>query len=124
MTTTYIPNLQDIVGYRALTATAIPKGWNCIGVFKGMAMVYMHKSGLRVLVSIAEMANGTQWTHASCIREDRLPSWEDLKAVKRWFIGNDRAAVQTLPKEADYVNVHPNCLHLWAPMEDKQEQAA
>ena len=26
-------------------------------------------------------------------------------------------AVQVLPREADYVNIHPNCLHLWAPAE-------
>lgn len=47
---------------------------------------------------------------------EALPSWEDLRRVKDIFIGREVEAYQVLPKESEYVNVHPFCLHLWVPL--------
>jgi hypothetical protein len=58
-------------------------------------------------------ADGKRWVHVSCSRPSRLPSWGDIREVKDAFIGRERRALQVLPPAAEYVNIHPNCLHLW-----------
>jgi hypothetical protein len=59
-------------------------------------------------------ADGRRWLHVSFSRRDRLPDWPDLRLVKHTFIGDERIALQVLPRQAEYVNVHPNVLHLWS----------
>lgn len=53
------------------------------------------------------------WLHLSISHAKRLPTWHDLREAKDIFIGKDRVALQILPREAEYVNRHPNVLHLW-----------
>ncbi len=43
----------------------------------------------------------------------RTPSWEEMCAVKNVFWSPEETAVQYHPPEADYINCHPYCLHLW-----------
>jgi hypothetical protein len=31
------------------------------------------------------------------------------------FIGRNHEAVQVFPRDEDFVNCHPFCLHLWSP---------
>ena len=33
-------------------------------------------------------------------------------------IGNDKKAIMVFPEEENYVNIHPNCLHLWYSAEN------
>ena len=68
---------------------------------------------LRVLRSVGIELDGRRWLHVSCSRASRLPSWEDLRRVKDQFIGKDAVALQVLPRQSDYVNLHPYVLHLW-----------
>jgi hypothetical protein len=58
--------------------------------------------------------DGLRWLHVSCSRRDRLPDWADLRLIKHTFIGDDRVALQVLPREHDYVNIAPRCMHLWS----------
>jgi hypothetical protein len=69
-------------------------------------------SGLTVICSDA-IHDGDWWRHVSVSRPDRLPSWNDVKAVKQAFIG-DRYAFMVFPDKAHYVSIHDNCLHLFA----------
>ena len=47
----------------------------------------------------------------------RFPvSAKDLKEVKRVFVGEDKKAIMVFPPESEHVNIHPNCLHLYAPL--------
>jgi hypothetical protein len=66
------------------------------------------------------MEDGSRWLHLSVSYRGQVPSWEQLVAAKRLFLG-DVEAVQTLPREVDYINI-ANCLHLWVPLD--QEVAA
>lgn len=68
---------------------------------------------LSVIVSGSTEADGRRWAHVSLSRPSRLPSWDDVREVKDAFIGRDRKAIQVLPPEAEYVNIHPHVLHLW-----------
>lgn len=73
---------------------------------------------LLVVFSARREADGRRWAHVSLSRPSRLPSWEDVREVKNAFIGRDRRALQVLPPEAEYVNIHAHCLHLWHCLDD------
>lgn len=90
----------------------LPSGWEQIQ-WSPDGGAFQHRSGLRVVVSGAIERDGKRWLHVSCSRRDRVPSWDDLKLVKEVFLGNDRLAVQVLPRAEEYVNIHPYVLHLW-----------
>jgi hypothetical protein len=81
-------------------------------------VMYAHRSGMTVICSAARERDGRRWLHVSMARPDRLPSWPDVHAVKELFLGAKRRALQVLPPEDEYVNVHPNCLHLWSCLDD------
>lgn len=113
-----IPNLTELVDEAPFPRSRPPKGWLFIAeLTMGPAgYAYRNGGGLKVIESIAEH-DGRLWRHVSVSRATRLPSWDDLKVVKAAFIGGDRPAIQVLPSLAEYVNLHPHCLHLWAPHE-------
>lgn len=71
------------------------------------------KHGQRVFV-IASDAMG--WEHVSVSRRDRCPTWDEMCQVKTLFWDGDDCVVQYHPPESEYVNNHPNCLHLWRPI--------
>lgn len=73
-------------------------------------------NGLVVLVGVG-IWEGKGWIHVSCSHRDKVPSWKELCEVKDQFIG-DHKAIQVFPKKAEYVNIMPNCLHLWACLSD------
>jgi len=72
---------------------------------------------LKVIAGL-ERHGESRWIHISCSRTNRLPSWDDLKLVKRVLAGPERQAIQVLPRESEYVNIHPNCLHLFVCIDD------
>ena len=52
-------------------------------------------------------------THLSISHPDRIPSWGELKQAKYHFFPN-LSMVMYFPPIKDYVNIHPNCLHLYS----------
>jgi len=122
-----IPTLQKVIDSRPFKLDrALGGGWEFVRV-DWCGMVYRDRTGLLAIVSLDEVVpevdsdvfTAEKWLHVSVSRTDRLPSWEDLKAVKDRFIGRDREAIQVIPRSRDFVNVHPFCLHLWAPAGDR-----
>lgn len=89
----------------------LPSGWRVIP--GGDGAKYVRPDGLSIIVSGSFELDGKRWLHVSCARADRLPSWEDLRAVKDQFIGKDKLAVQVLPPQEKYISIHAYCLHLW-----------
>lgn len=75
-------------------------------------------NGLLVVASAAIMQDGKEWLHISFSRKSKMPTYADLQLVKREFIGNDKKAIMVFPEEKNYVNIHPNCLHLWYSAEN------
>src|SRR3990167_1384383 len=69
---------------------------------------------LTVICSARVERDGRRWMHVSCSRPSSLPTWEDLRLVKDTFIGIERKAIQVLPPQSEYVNLHPYVLHLWS----------
>lgn len=51
--------------------------------------------------------------HFSVAAPDRYPGWDLIHAIRDWFIPQDIEAVMVLPRLGEYVNLHPNCFHVW-----------
>jgi hypothetical protein len=100
---------------RDLLPRVLPVDWRCEDARENGA-AYRCSRGLLVMAEV-ELVRGEMWLHVSLSRAAALPSWEDLREVKDLFVGRDRKAVQVLPPASEYVNIHPHCLHLYAPVE-------
>jgi hypothetical protein len=67
-------------------------------------------------------SNGSGWEHVSVsphCNANHTPSWDVMSAVKDMFFNPEECVVQYHPPKSDYVNLHPNCLHLWRPTEQE-----
>lgn len=64
---------------------------------------------------------GGGWDHVSVspYKKTITPSWDDMCRIKDMFFRDDEVVVQFHPAKSEYVNVMPNCLHLWKPQEAK-----
>ncbi len=53
------------------------------------------------------------WEHVSVSTKRRPPNWQEMCFVKNLFWDAEECVVQFHPPRSEYVNNHPNCLHLW-----------
>lgn len=60
---------------------------------------------------ICGLENG-RW-HLSIANLNRLPTWEEIKAARNKFIPPDVFMCVPMPPEKYWLNLHPNCLHIW-----------
>lgn len=56
-----------------------------------------------------------EWDHVSVSLPNRTPTWEEMCWVKDLFFEPSEVVMQLHPAKSEYVNHHPNCLHLWRP---------
>lgn len=52
------------------------------------------------------------WEHLSVSTPSKCPTWEQMCMMKDIFWNKDECCVEYHPKEEDYVNNHPYCLHI------------
>ena len=53
------------------------------------------------------------WEHVSVSTRRPIQNWTEMCFVKNMFWEPTECVVQFHPPESEYVNNHPNCLHLW-----------
>ena len=71
----------------------------------------VHLSGYTATLIVS---NGAGWEHASISPLRKItPSWEDMCKLKDIIWTEDEAVIQIHPIKDEYVNLMPNCLHLW-----------
>ena len=51
----------------------------------------------------------------------KVPTWEEILAVKREFFGPEEECIHFIPRESEYVNIKPDCMHIFHPLFDKEE---
>jgi hypothetical protein len=90
--------------YDASHAGRTAKGYAYLG--EGRAV------GMLVLATIDNTHHG-RLLHCSLSYDHRDPTWEEIKAVRAAFLPAGVDAGMLLPREADYVDVHPFCYHVW-----------
>jgi len=72
------------------------------------------RGSLRVLLNREERnPGGPRLLHLSISHPTRYPTWEEIKAARYDLMPHDVMVAMLLPPPADYVNIHPNCFHLW-----------
>ncbi len=97
---------------------AVPPLWQQVECPVKSSYMFLSMSRLKVVYG-EEKIEGMWWRHLSLSRQDRVPSYDDLTKVKSAFAGDHRAAVMVLPKKEEHINIHPNCLHLWWPVNEE-----
>jgi hypothetical protein len=50
---------------------------------------------------------------------ERCPTWGEMSFIKDLFWREDEEVIQYHPAKSEYVNLHPYCLHLWRPLDEK-----
>ena len=60
-------------------------------------------------------STGGGWDHVSVSHTKRIPSWTEMAKIKSLFFEEDEEAMQLHPRDSDYIDIHPNCLHIWRP---------
>lgn len=67
----------------------------------------------QMLVVVA--STGLGWDHVSVSRRNRAPNQRELAFIYQTFFEPGESAMQLFVPDAEHVNIHPNCLHLWRP---------
>jgi hypothetical protein len=68
-----------------------------------------YKSSMFVVIVAKEMG----WWHMSISHASRDLTYEEIKAARYNFLPHDINVAMIFPPEADFVNVHKFCFHLW-----------
>ena len=76
---------------------------------------YYQWGSLRIVESDDDQYDDSEdrWKHVSFSCRNRLPSWEEIKAVRMKFFPPEAEVIQVLPPVEEYVDNHPFTLHLW-----------
>lgn len=94
-------------------------GWRPLDApFFGQIALRNDREQLTVLLSAAVYDDQRRWVHFSMSGRHSLPSWDQLSRAKDALLGAERKALQVLPPRSQWVNIHPNCLHLWMCLDD------
>lgn len=109
-------NGKHLDGYRKVHPTM---GQSAPGALWGYFRVRTEDAVLAIISSGEKHEdNGIgSWEHVSVSvfpKAPRLPTWDEMCAVKDLFWSPDETVVQFHPARSDYVNVY-DCLHLWKP---------
>lgn len=115
-----IMKLQNVIGSRpfAIVDNA-PPGWKELPTMPMGRAFRKETSSLTVLSSLDDMEDGVVALHVSVSRAKKLPTWEDLKAVKNVFMGPEVDAFHIIPAISDHVNLHNYTMHLWTVWGEK-----
>lgn len=59
---------------------------------------------------------GAGWEHVSVSRKNRTPNWPEMTYIRDLFFKDSETVVEYHVPKSEHVNDHPNCLHLWRPI--------
>lgn len=74
--------------------------------------LWLTQRGKHGLLSVIASVDGP-YLHVSIARSNRYPTWDEILAVRAWGFPEDMEVVMVLARKEEYVNLHPNCFHLW-----------
>ena len=82
---------------------------------------WIYLNGIKAKPAAIVWSFGEGWEHVSVSYKNRCPTWEEMCRVKDMFFGPEEVVVQYHPRQSEYVNHHPYCLHLWRKCEEDFE---
>lgn len=83
----------------------------------GKAYSWRRRDGVTVLMGVEDRSPGGVWWHLSIAHPKQLPSWQTVVEAKEVFMGRETCAMHLVPPRSHWLNVHPNCLHLWVRLD-------
>ncbi len=96
----------------------LPRAWHLVRrSMDGGHFVYRNNPQLSAIFSV-EAHVERLWLHLSVAGNGRVPSWDELRGAKDLFLG-DVEAYMVAPPRARYVNINPDVLHLFAPVDQE-----
>lgn len=63
----------------------------------------------------AVAAEDSGWDHVSIFTSERCPHFKELEQIKQMFFQDPKLAVPMCFFLDEYIDMHPNYLHLWGP---------
>lgn len=93
-----------------------PRGW--VRQPWGTGIQYLRTLTRESVLMTVGLHDGKRWIHFSMAHPSRVPHFVELRDFKRHFLGDERKAILVLPPKAEYVNIHPFCLHLFSCLDD------
>lgn len=103
--------------FRVPESRRVLKGWHASTIGDGNNGAFYFPAVARLRGELFCIASdGGGWEHVSVSNRGRCPTWDEMCFVKQQFWSPDDCVLQYHPAEANYVNTHPNCLHLWRPV--------
>lgn len=106
-----LPFMQK--GFDSVMARA---GWGLLEQGADGVMLENPADKQTMIISVAKEQDGHIWAHLSISGRKKVPTWAQLVKAKEVFIGAEVKAIQVLPEKSTYVNIDPNCLHLFCPL--------
>lgn len=107
-------NLYDLDAYRVRSDRVLSVYGNYGDDKAGVFELPSPRTGSRLFI-IASSDLG--WDHVSVSLPNRCPNWHEMELVKRTFFADDEIAMQLHVPPKDHISFHPNCLHLWRPID-------
>jgi hypothetical protein len=95
----------------------LPAGWYVkIGTAEA---IFVRNPARELVVGFSESIekDGRRWRHVSASKPKRVPNYEEMCLVKNIFVGEEVEAYQVGAPKSRHVNIHPHCLHWFAPMD-------
>lgn len=99
--------------------TILRPGFRCLERAIDGATWQHERAPLSIIATVSTERDGREWVHVSVAHRTRMPTWDELREIKEWVLG-DAEAYSVLPPKARYVNTHPFCLHLFACLDGPQ----
>jgi hypothetical protein len=59
--------------------------------------------------------------HMSISRQDRYPTWDEIKDARENLLPLGKHFVMALPPPQHYINTYSNCFHLWECLPDREK---
>jgi hypothetical protein len=70
----------------------------------------------KVIAGPGDPESGIEWEHVSVSTRNRCPNWQEMCFIKNLFFDAEETVMQLHPPQSRWINIHPNCLHLWRPL--------
>lgn len=81
----------------------------------GAFVIPRGKTGVSLRVIASSPDEEVQWEHVSVSLENRCPTWEEMSFIKSLFWDPTETVIQFHVPDAEHINFHKFCLHLWRP---------
>lgn len=93
----------------------LPDGGQATSMLRSTGTRLYSKGPCRVLISQEPRPRGQPrpYWHLSISCQDRYPTWEEIKDARYSLLPMGITFAQLLPPMNEFVNMHPNCFHLW-----------